>query len=76
MREGRALDLIMHEYRQAKLSYPPMQSYHEGYATLLEEVDELWDAIKTKGTPQEEIRDEAKQVGAMALRILIDLCEE
>lgn len=47
-----------------------MHSIHEGYAVLLEELDEVWDAIKTKDIA--EARREMVQVGAMALRFLID----
>lgn len=50
-------------------------STHEGYAVLLEEVDELWDGIKGN-LSQELLAAEAVQVAAMALRFLLDLCAE
>lgn len=40
---------------------------HEFYAILLEEVDELWDAIKAD-EPQERVYEELKQVAAMCFR--------
>jgi NTP pyrophosphatase (non-canonical NTP hydrolase) len=40
---------------------------HEFYGVLLEEVDELWDAIKTNA-PNEEMYAEMVQVAAMCLR--------
>lgn len=40
---------------------------HEFYAILLEEVEELWDAIK-KDASQEEVLKELTQVAAMCFR--------
>lgn len=40
---------------------------HEFYAILKEEVDELWDAIKTD-EPQENVVRELTQIAAMCLR--------
>jgi NTP pyrophosphatase (non-canonical NTP hydrolase) len=40
---------------------------HEMYAILLEEVDELWDAIKAN-EPDERVYAELVQVAAMCLR--------
>lgn len=40
---------------------------HEFYAILKEEVDELWDAIKSDA-PQQEVEAELVQVAAMCLR--------
>ncbi len=42
---------------------------HEFYAILKEEVDELWDAIKSDA-PQTQITTEAIQVAAMVFRYL------
>lgn len=42
-------------------------SRHEFYAVLLEEVDELWDAIK-RDQPIDAVMDEIVQVAAMCLR--------
>lgn len=61
---------IMNEYMRASLEFGKFNSTHEGYAVIKEEVDELWDAIKANNL--EEARTEAMQVGAMALRFLID----
>ena len=59
------------------LLFPPFHSAHEGYAVLLEEVDELWDEIKGNKKPgaYERMRKEAIQVGAMVLRFLVMLDE-
>lgn len=53
-------------------------SAHEAYAVLLEEVDELWDHVKTK-QPRRDLtgmRKEAVQVAAMALRFAAEVCDE
>jgi len=42
-------------------------SRHEFYAILLEEVEELWDAIK-RDLPQEYVEQEMTQVAAMVFR--------
>ncbi|GMA49346.1 hypothetical protein GCM10025857_07030 [Alicyclobacillus contaminans] len=62
---------IVSEYRRASEKFPPFNSAHEGYAVLLEEVDELWDSIKANDAAG--TREEAVQVAAMALRFLIDV---
>ena len=71
------LNNIYVEYRKAISQFPPFHSAHEGYAVLLEEVDELWDEIKGNKKPgaYERMRKEAIQVGAMALRFLVTLDE-
>jgi NTP pyrophosphatase (non-canonical NTP hydrolase) len=71
------LDRIYREYREAISKFPPFHSAHEGYAILLEEVDELWDEIKGNKKPGAygRMKKEAIQVGAMALRFLVMLDE-
>jgi NTP pyrophosphatase (non-canonical NTP hydrolase) len=66
---------IADEYKKATSKFGVFHNTHEGYAILKEEVDELWDAIKTNA-PQAEIRKEAIQVAAMAIRFLCDLTEK
>ena len=63
------------EMKDATKKFGPFASAHEGYAIMLEELDELWDAIKDKDKNIDHIALEAKQVGAMALRFLIDICK-
>lgn len=66
------------ELQGAMLRYPAFNSAHEGYAVLLEEVDELWTEVKKRPSARDvqAMRAEAVQVAAMALRFIIDCCEE
>jgi hypothetical protein len=68
------------EFREASANFDRFNSYHEGYAVIKEEMDELWDAVKLnhKRHPERDklIRKEAIQVAGMALRFLHDVCEE
>lgn len=55
----------------------PFNSAHEGFAVLKEEVDELWDHVKVnqKKRDLEEMRKEAIQVAAMAIRFIHDVID-
>ena len=57
--------------RQAIAEHGGFASFHEGYAVLKEEVEELWAEIKANGANRDRrrIHDEAIQVAAMALEI-------
>ena len=74
---GNAARAIINECVDAMDRYPRFNSAHEGYAVLLEELDELkaevWKSPKNRD-PQ-AMQEEAIQVGAMALRFLVDVCQ-
>lgn len=74
----RAMSEVLTELIRASEKYPALRSSHEGYAVLLEELDEVWDEVKKKQTSQSKslLRSEARQVAAMAVRFMIDLTEE
>ena len=62
------------ELERAFRKFPRISaSAHEAHAVLAEEVDELWDEVKAN-RPIEQ-RAEAVQVGAMAIRFIVDLFE-
>ena len=64
---------VQWEVVQASRKHKPMNSAHEGYAVLKEEVDELWDEIKHKQQNHRLMRKEAIQVAAMAIRLIHDV---
>ena len=71
-----AIDSVYLELKDAMDKFRPFNSNHEGYAVILEEVDELWVEVKAHDPnfASPECRKEAIQVAAMALRFLIDRC--
>ena len=73
MNEQEAFTLVSTELDKAQVDFASFNNYHEGWAVIKEEFDELWDEIKgEQRKPQLEL--EAKQVAAMAIRFLLDCC--
>jgi NTP pyrophosphatase (non-canonical NTP hydrolase) len=68
------VDEVTLELDRARAKFPAFHSAHEGFAVLMEEVDELWDEVRANGS-RERMRAEAIQVAAMALRFISDVCE-
>ena len=62
------IEQVKAELYRATRQHGPMKSGHEGYAVILEEMDELWHEIK-HGT-KSKARKEAVQVAAMAIRLI------
>ena len=62
-----------HEFIRGSMS--TFNSHHEGYAVIKEELDELWEEIRKRDGLRMKplLKKEAVQVGAMALRFLVDL---
>jgi hypothetical protein len=74
-----ALQEVADELRSAQNKFPPFNSLHEGFSILKEEVDELWEVVRMKQSDRARnglARKEAIQVGAMALRLVLDCCCE
>jgi hypothetical protein len=61
---------VMREFHRATLLHDTQASMHEGYAILLEELDEAWYEVK-HGEPSKAL-DEMTQVAAMAVRFIHD----
>ena len=78
MIDARRIDIIMKEVGlelgQATAKFGKFNSPHEGYAVLKEEVDELWDDIKSNNSLYSQ-RQEAIQIAAMAIRYILDVTE-
>lgn len=66
------------EAEKAMNNWPAFNSAHEAFAVLAEEVDELWDHVKTnqKKRDIEAMKKECIQVAAMALRFALEICNE
>lgn len=75
--EVNKLDEILQAFRaevlRARKKHKPMNSPHEGYAVLKEEVDELWDEVKADNGREITAMEEATQVAAMGVRYVMDL---
>lgn len=86
---------VAKELANARATHAHMNSHHEGYAVILEELDELWEVCKRNThakhmfghEPQNvererqrkrkraDMRKEAIQVAAMAIRFVEDVCD-
>lgn len=71
-------DDVCKEVQSATGNWPAFNSAHEGYAVLKEEVDELWDHVKTNQKRRDlpAMYKEAIQVAAMAMRFASEVCDE
>lgn len=70
-----AIDEAAAELAKARAKFARFNSAHEGYAVLKEEVDELWDEVKDRHANKDNMRKEAIQIAAMALRFVEDVCD-
>jgi len=61
------------EYLFARDKHKGFSSFHEGYAVIKEEFDELWDEIRKQKHNEYAMAREAIQVGAMVLAYLVEL---
>jgi len=68
-----AADAALAEARLACAKWKPFNSVHEGYAVILEELDELWSEAKQRVPSKERLKLEARQVAAMAIRFVAEL---
>jgi hypothetical protein len=73
--ESSFLGDLLTELATARERHPKLNSIHEAYAVLLEEVDELWDEVRKKKADRAHaaLRSELLQIAAMAWRTAIDL---
>ena len=67
---------VVAEFQRASSLHPRFNSAHEGYAVILEEMDELKEEVWKRDHDKDAMRKEAVQVAAMALRFLSDVCQK
>ena len=69
---------VVAEVESATATWPAMNSAHEGYGVLLEEMDELKGHVWTNQRRRDldAMRKEAIQVAAMAIRMAAEVCDE
>lgn len=73
---NRILSNVALELLRAKKKFPDkFVNQHEGYAVILEEIDELWQEIKKKQKDYDldAQRKEATQAAAMLVRFILEL---
>ena len=70
-----ALRAVSDEVQRAQSIYGAFASAHEGYAVLLEEMDELKDEVWKSPSKRDydAMMKEACQVAAMAIRLMIEI---
>ncbi len=75
---GDLIEKINAECKYGFDTFGPFNSAHEGFAILLEEVDELKAHVwaKQKNRDLEAMKKEAIQVAAMAVRFALEVCGE
>ncbi len=61
---------VLTELTESERKHGSIHSRHEGYAIILEEVDEYWEEAKTKEPDTDKLYKELIQVAAMALRTI------
>lgn len=76
---GRMLSVqseVSHELLRALQQHAKFNSAHEGFAVILEEMDELKTEVWTKQSKRDlkKMRREAIQVAAMAMRFALEVC--
>lgn len=70
-----ALRAVSDEALRAQSIYGAFTSAHEGYAVLLEEVDELKAEVWKHQRDYDAMRKEAVQIAAMAVRIVLEIAD-
>lgn len=68
-------ELLEKEIEKIREKTNPVNSWHEGYGILIEEVDELWEEVKKKSAKRdrENMTKELVQIAAVCQKIYEDL---
>ena len=68
---------IVNEVERAEQLHKPINSLHEGYAVIAEELDEFWDHVKRKARDRDPVavRMELIQTAAMCVRTITNVLD-
>lgn len=73
-REGaQVFEELRDAFNHAVTKHPPMNSPHEGWSVIYEELEELREHVRGDTGHSAEARGEALQIAAMGLRYAFDL---
>jgi hypothetical protein len=75
-RYERVASEVLEEVFRARKQHAPMRGAHEGYAVILEELDELWAEVKDRRSDLGAMRREAIQVAAMAIAFVVEVAAQ
>lgn len=64
---------VMDEIVRARRMHGEYSSPHEGWAVILEEVDEIWEEVKKNQGRGKSAYDEAKQIACTAIRYMCEV---
>lgn len=67
---------IQREIESSRKNHGSFNGSHEGYAVLLEEIDELWGEVKKKERNFSAMEKECIQIAAMAIKFVEDICDK
>lgn len=75
MNKDDVFNILKDEIKRAAAAHKKYNSAHEGYAVILEELDELWEEVKKKQENRDVdlMRKEVGQLAVTAIRFMLDL---
>lgn len=75
--DRRHFEMLADELAHARGKFPNINSLHEGYAVILEELSEFWAEVLLKASERSpaQQRRELIQIAAMALRTAADVVD-
>ena len=68
---------VREEVNRAEELHKPINSLHEGYAVIAEDLDEFWDHVKLRSEKRDHVavRTELVQTAAMCMRTILNVCD-
>jgi hypothetical protein len=70
---NRFVDDQIFSLTKARIKHAPIHSCHEGYAVILEELDEVWEIVRSQFPNMAALRKELLHTAAMCQRMAEDL---